>query len=233
MRDSNKQGIDKITNSAINQAGGDISVVNINGITATEVVQICNDIMRTQMAIYNQQASATAQERLDSFCDKFTTRLATIEDKVSEQLKEPSIQIALHESIKGSINGNNDELTDDLIDLMIERMSTTERCSKQFIIDSARQVIPQLTQSHIALLALKVFINIKLNTDSELLTKILFNKLDKLLANCMSISKLDIEYLNQVGCFANPKMLISQKNIENKFLSTYDLYFRKKVTQQI
>lgn len=179
------------------------------------------------MSTYTQQAIVSAQERLDSFCDKFTARLATVEEKISKQLKEPSIQIALHESIKSSIDGNNDELTDELIDLMIERMSITERCSKQFIIDAARQVLPKLTQSHIALLALKVFINLRLGCESELLTEILFRRLEKLLINCTTISDLDIEYLNQVGCFGNPKMLISQMSIEGKFISTYNLFFRK------
>lgn len=226
MSDSNKQEIDKVTNSAINQAGGNITVTNINGVSAVEVVQICNDVMRTQMSIYTQQAIMSAQNRLNSFCDKFTARLSTIEDEISKQLKEPSIQIALHESIKGSIDGNNEELTDELIDLMIERMSITERCSKQFIIDSARQVLPKLTQSHIALLALKVFTNLRLGCDSELLTEILFKRLEKLLANCTTISDLDIEYLNQVGCFGNPKMLISQTSIEGKLISAYDLFFR-------
>lgn len=227
MSDSNKQEIDKITNSTVNQAGGNITVTTINGVSAVEVVQICNDVMRTQMSIYTQQAIVSAQERLDSFCDKFTARLTTVEDKISKQLKEPSIQIALQESIKGSIDGNNEELTDDLIDLMIERMSITERCSKQFIIDAARQVLPKLTPSHIALLALKVFNNLKLGCNSEVLKEILFNRLDKLLTDCSIISDLDIEYLNQIGCFGNPKMLINQSSIESKLLSAYDLFFRK------
>lgn len=227
MSDSNKQEIDKITNSTINQAGGNITVTTINGVSAVEVVQICNDVMRTQMSIYTQQAIVSAQERLDSFCDKFTARLTTVEDKISKQLKEPSIQIALQESIKGSIDGNNEELTDDLIDLMIERMSITERSSKQFIIDAARQVLPKLTPSHLALLALKVFNNLKLGCDSEALKEILFNRLDKLLIDCSIISDLDIEYLDQVGCFGNPKMLINQSSVESKLLSAYDLFFRK------
>lgn len=227
MSDSNKQEIDKSTNSTINQAGGNITVTTINGVSAVEVVQICNDVMRTQMSIYTQQAIVSAQNRLDSFCNKFTARLATVEDKISKQLKEPSIQIALHESIKGSIDCNNEKLTDELIDLIIERMSNTERCSKQFIIDAARQVLPKLTQGHIALLALKTFTNLRLGGNSELLKEILFKRLEKLLVNCTTISDLDIEYLDQVGCFGNPKMLISQTNIERELTSSYDLFFRK------
>ncbi len=227
MSETNKQKIDGITESTINQANGDIVITAVNGVSAVEVVQICNDVMRTQMSIYTQQAIMSAQERLDYFCDKFTARLATVEDKVSKQLKEPSIQIALHESIRGSIDGDNDELTDELIDLMIERMSITERCSKQFIIDTARQILPKLTPSHIAILALKVFNNLKLGCNSDELKEILFNRLDKLLANCSIISDLDIEYLNQVGCFGNPKMLINQSSVESRLLSAYDLFFRK------
>ena len=225
MSTSNKQEIDRITNSTINQAGGDVYV--IKGVSAVEVVQICNDIMRAQMSIYTQQANESAQKRLDSFCKKFTTRLTKVEEIISKQLKEPSIQIALYESIKGSIDGNNDELTDELIDLMIDRMSIPERCSKQFIIDAARRVLPKLTQSHIAFLALKVFSDLKLGGNSEVVSEILFSKLEQLLVNCTTISDLDIDYLSQVGCFGNPKMLINKRSIESKLLSIYDLLFRK------
>ena len=221
MSTSNKQEIDRITNSTINQAGGDVYV--IKGVSAVEVVQICNDIMRAQMSIYTQQANESAQKRLDSFCKKFTTRLTKVEEIISKQLKEPSIQIALYESIKGSIDGNNDELTDELIDLMIDRMSIPERCSKQFIIDAARRVLPKLTQSHIAFLALKVFSDLKLGGNSEVVSEILFSKLEQLLVNCTTISDLDIDYLSQVGCFGNPKMLINKRSIESILLSIYDL----------
>lgn len=67
MNETNKQNIDGITESTINQANGDIVITTVNGVSAVEVVQICNDVMRTQMDIYTKQATVTAQERFNYF----------------------------------------------------------------------------------------------------------------------------------------------------------------------
>lgn len=226
MSETNKQKIDGITESSINQANGDIIITTVNGVSAVEVVQICNDVMRTQMDIYTKQATVTAQERFNYFCDNFTSRLETVESKVAEQLKEPSIQIALHESIKGSIDGNDDELTNELIDLMIERMSVTDRCSEQFIIDAARRTLPKLTKAHLAFMALKVFTRLRLASNRVEFSDILFVKLNKALELISFFTKLDFNYLGQIGCVANPLLLLNDKSVEQIFLDAYDLYFR-------
>jgi len=227
MSETNKQKIDGITESTINQANGDIVITTVNGVSAVEVVQICNDVMRTQMDIYTKQATVTAQERFNYFCDNFTSRLETVESKVAEQLKEPSIQIALHESIKGSIDGNEDELTNELIDLMIERMSITDRCSEQFIIDEARRTLPKLTKVHLAFMALKVFTRLRLASNRVEFSDILFVKLNNALELISFFTKLDLNYLGQIGCVANPLLLLNDKSVEQIFLDAYDLYFRK------
>lgn len=230
MSDSVKQEIEGTTNSTINQANGDITINNVSGISACEVVQICTSVIQTQMDIYTQQAAISAKERFDIFCGQFTSRLESVETKIAEQLKEPSVQIALHESIKGSIEGNDNELTEDLIDLMIERMSIMDKCAEQFIIDEARKTLPKLTRKHLAFLALKTFTRLLLGESRRNLSEILFSKLLPALSHIASFSKLDLNYIAQIGCVGNPMLLINDKSVEQILLNSYDLYFKKNCT---
>lgn len=230
MSDSVKQEIEGTTNSTITQANGDITINNVSGISACEVVQICTSVIQTQMDIYTQQAAISAKERFDIFCGQFTSRLESVETKIAEQLKEPSVQIALHESIKGSIEGNDNELTEDLIDLMIERMSIMDKCAEQFIIDEARKTLPKLTRKHLAFLALKTFTRLLLGESRRNLSEILFSKLLPALSHIASFSKLDLNYIAQIGCVGNPMLLINDKSVEQILLNSYDLYFKKNCT---
>ena len=230
MSDSVKQEIEGTTNSTITQANGDITINNVSGINAFEVVQICTSVIQTQMDIYTQQAAISAKERFDIFCGQFTSRLESVETKIAEQLKEPSVQIALHESIKGSIEGNDNELTEDLIDLMIERMSIMDKCAEQFIIDEARKTLPKLTRKHLAFLALKTFTRLLLGESRRNLSDILFSKLLPALSHIASFSKLDLNYIAQIGCVGNPMLLLNDKSVEQILLNSYDLYFKKNCT---
>lgn len=230
MSDSVKQEIEGATNSTINQANGDITINNVSGISACEVVQICTSVIQTQMDIYTQQAAISAKERFDIFCGQFTSRLESVETKIAEQLKEPSVQIALHESIKGSIEGNDNELTEDLIDLMIERMSIMDKCAEQFIIDEARKTLPKLTRKHLAFLALKTFTRLLLGESRRNLSDILFSKLLPALSHIASFSQLDLKYIAQIGCVGNPMLLLNDKSVEQILLNSYDLYFKKNCT---
>lgn len=164
------------------------------------------------------------------FCGQFTSRLESVETKIAEQLKEPSVQIALHESIKGSIEGNDNELTEDLIDLMIERMSIMDKCAEQFIIDETRKTLPKLTRKHLAFLALKTFTRLLLGGSRRNLSDILFSKLLPALSHIASFSKLDLNYIAQIGCVGNPMLLINDKSVEQILLNSYDLYFKKNCT---
>lgn len=230
MSNSVKQDIEKATNSTIHQANGDITITNVNGINAVEVVQICTGVIQTQMDVYTRQAAVSAKERFDSFCGQFVSRLESVETKIAEQLKEPSIQIALHESIKGSIEGNDNELTEELIDLMIERMSIFDKCAEQFIIDEARKTLPKITKKHLAFLALKAFTRLKLGGTRSDLSNILFSKLLPVLSEIASFSKLDLNYIAQIGCISNPMLFINDKSVEQILLNSYDLYFKKNCT---
>lgn len=227
MSDSVKQEIERTTNSTINQANGDITINNVSGLSACEVVQICTSVIQTQMDIYTQQAAISAKERFDIFCGQFTSRLESVETKIAEQLKEPPVQIALHESIKGCIEGNDNELTEDLIDLMIERMSIMDKCAEQFIIDEARKTLPKLTRKHLAFLALKTFTRLLLGESRRNLSDILFSKLLPALSHIASFTKLDLNYIAQIGCVGNPMLLLNDKSVEQILLNSYDLYFKK------
>lgn len=229
MSQKNKQGVENVSGSVVNQAGGNITITNTTGVSAVEVVQICNDVVRTQMAVYTEIAKSTAQNNLNLFCNSFTKRLEDVEDKVRSQLKEPAVQIALRDSINGSIECNDDQVTEEMVDLMIERMETPARCAKQFVITEAIQLLPKINKAHLAFLALAVFLKLKFTRDRAKFKKVLFSDISPALKLMNDFHLLDLNYLEQIGCLGNPRMLLRSKSVEAILIEGHKLFFAKKL----
>ena len=224
MLTNNKQNINEVENSVINQAQGNI-IIN-NGISAEIAMEICKSVVKSELAIYTQQATETANKRLEEISEKTIDRVLSLKHELLQRFNEPAIQIALNETFKNHIATGDEELEENLIDLLIERLNVQERTTEQAIIDEARNIIPKLSSVTIALLTIIVFSKLIFPYNKSNL-ETLIKKLSPVILKVENISILDTEYLKQVGCGSGNQMMLMNSSLEKTFMNEYELIFRE------
>ena len=108
MLTNNKQEVADVQNSVVNQAQGDIIIHN--GITAETAMEICKCVVRSELAIYTQQANETAHKRLNEISEKTIDRISSLKQELLQRFNEPAIQIALNETFKSHIAVGDEEV---------------------------------------------------------------------------------------------------------------------------
>ncbi len=224
MLTNNKQEVADVQNSVVNQAQGDIIIHN--GITAETAMEICKCVVRSELAIYTQQANETAHKRLDEISEKTIDRISSLKQELLQRFNEPAIQIALNETFKSHIAVGDEELEENLIDLLIERLNVQDRTTEQAIIDEARQIIPKLSPATIALLTVIVFSKIVFPYNKAKLEE-LIKKLSPTICKIKDIAIIDTEYLKQAGCGSGNHMMVVNSLFEKTLMTDYELIFRE------
>lgn len=224
MLTNNKQEVADVQNSVVNQAQGDIIIHN--GITAETAMEICKCVVRSELAIYTQQANETAHKRLDEISEKTIDRISSLKQELLQRFNEPAIQIALNETFKSHIAVGDEELEENLIDLLIERLNVQDRTTEQAIIDEARQIIPKLSPATIALLTVIVFSTIVFPYNKAKLEE-LIQKLSPTICKIKDIAIIDTEYLKQAGCGSGNQMMIVNSPLEQTLKGAYELILRE------
>lgn len=226
MNFGNEQKIEGINQSTIVQAKGDI---NFNGITAEMAMKICKYVVKTELAVYTQDARVEAEKRLSDISEKTIDRITSLKEDLLHRFKEPAIQIALNETFKNYIASGDEELGENLIDLLIERLNVQERTTEQSIIDEARNIIHKLSSNTVSLLAILVFSKLIFPYNRKQYDDLLL-KLAPLAEKLKNISSLDIAHLKQIGCGYGISAFHVTESLEKHLLSDYDLFFRHNIS---
>ena len=226
MNFGNDQKIESVNQSTIVQAKGDI---NFNGITAETAIEICKNVVKSELAVYTQDARVEAEKRLSDISEKTIDRITSLKEDLLHRFEEPAIQMALNETFKNYIASGNEELGENLIDLLIERLRVQERTTEQSIIDEARNIIPKLSSNTVSLLAIMVFSKLIFPYDKKQYDDLLL-KLAPLAEKFKNINSLDIAHLKQVGCGYGISAFHVAESLEKDLLSIYDLFFRYNIS---
>lgn len=224
MLTNNKQEVADVQNSVVNQAQGDIIIHN--GITAETAMEICKCVVRSELAIYTQQANETAHKRLDEISEKTIDRISSLKQELLQRFNEPAIQIALNETFKSHIAVGDEEVEENLIDLLIERLNVQDRTTEQAIIDEARSIIPKLSPAAIALVTVLVFSKLIFPYNKSKYEELII-KLSPIIHRIQNITALDAEYLKQVGCGSGNHMMVVNSSFEKTLMTDYELIFRE------
>lgn len=226
MNLGNDQKIEGVNQSNIIQAKGDIT---FNGISAETAMEICKYVVKSELAVYTQDARVEAEKRLSDISEKTIDQITSLKEDLLHRFKEPAIQMALNETFKNYIASGNEELGENLIDLLIERLNAQEKTSEQSIIDEARNIIPKLSSNTISLLAILVFSKLIFPLNRKQFNELLL-KLSPLVERIGDISSLDIAHLKQVGCGYGISAFHVVEPLEKYLLSNYDLFFRHNIS---
>ena len=199
------------------------------GMSYADVKDLCTTLIRSEIASYEQKANSVAQERFESIMSKLLEALSKIDEQYRMRFQEPSIQFAAQETFKEYIRSGKEELSDDLIDLMIERIKVDEHTTKQALIDEARQILPKLSTSAIAILAILALSKLLILRNRGAFIENM-RSLTPLVKEIGTPRSLDIAYLEQVRCGQVLSFISSFKAFSERMLEAYLPVFTHSIT---
>lgn len=215
---------------------GKVSIVNGDnnhiGLEPNEVLDLCNKVVDIRLQEMRLDAQLAAKEEIKAFSDEFSRRLACLENIYIERLSRPSIQLALNDALIGILRNPAQDVAESMLDLLIERVLTDEGSTIQKVIDRAITILPSLSAESIAILTLYVFSKLSINGNRDYLES-WYKSVMPLLKLAVKASKLDISFLNQVGCTTGIKDISSDgRTFVEKARSNHDLFFRHSVSAE-
>lgn len=133
------------------QAGRDI---NIQGLSVSEVRDLCALFLRDNFPRLREEARLTAEEHVRNFAAGLEARLANDAASIAmEKFKEPDVQAAINDAVQASARRGSAANPDILATLISERVAQQTNDYKDMVLSEAVQVVPRLTSQQIALLS--------------------------------------------------------------------------------
>lgn len=225
----NTQDISDVGNSNVNQIRGNGNVVN-NGISVTDAINICHEVVKADMAVYAQKANEKAQGRLQEISDQMIDRISKVEQKLLEKFDEPAIQLALRKPVLEYIKTGDKTEADLMIDNLIQRLKVEEHTTEQSLIDEASSIIPKLSVDCLNFLSLLVFTKARFSFTRKGLFEHYLPKIYSWFVSSSRITELDVAYLLQIGCGGGVTVVSYNSDLEDSFLENYNWIFRHGVS---
>lgn len=222
-----EQKAENIHDSTINQAKRDIHIYN--GMTYSEVKDVCETTMRTEVERLTSDAKKEILQILEAFQKDFYDRLETIENKTSiEKLKKPSMQLCIHKTIMETVSTEDDENRKELMDLLIDRLNVEEESTERVVIEDAIEKAAKLSKPLKALLAALLLRSV-IHPEPFMMNHT-FQKYGEMFRDLENLTGLDIAFGRQMQCIYPMSGLLSGYSYEDILLRNYDLLFRHRGT---
>lgn len=137
-------------NSSAIQVTGDAHFGN----TTTEVMAICQFMVKSEMASLRADAYALVESRAQEFGQQIAEKLSNdVDEKLREKLADPDIQYTLNQAVIQVARKGFDAKSELLKELIVSKFKSTEE-EQNLILDHALDVTQRLTTSEIKLLSL-------------------------------------------------------------------------------
>lgn len=221
----NTQEIIDVSNSNVCQIKGNGNTVN-TGISVTDAINICHEVVKADMAVYAQKASDKAQERLAEISAQMIESISKVEQNLLEKLGEPAVQLALRKPVLEYIKTGDKDEAELMIDNLIQRLKVEEHTTEQSVIDEASSIIPKLSVDCLNFLSLLVFSKAQFGFTRKGLLEVYLPKTLSWFKSCSRITELDIAYLRQIGCCSGVLAVSYNEDLEESFLDNYNWIFR-------
>jgi len=189
---------------AINAEGS----VSINtGLSISHVKEICRDMIKEDLKIFQSEAILEAQNRGDTLVDEFTSKAELRFGKLIEthlaEFKNPDAYLALRQTQENYCRYGEDETKNVSIDLLLERISSNKSSFEKLKIDQAIQLAGKLTSAQISLLGFIYLIgNVTMtNKDVESL-KVTYLPTVTTLWKKSNLESAELEFMESTGALA-------------------------------
>lgn len=192
-------------NSSAIQVTGDAHFGN----TTTEVMAICQLMVKSEMASLRQDAFALVDSRAQEFGHQIAEKLSKdVDEKLRAKLADPDIQYTLNQAVVQVARKGFDAKSELLKELIVSKFKSTEE-EENLLLDHALDTTQRLTTSEIKLLALIYYFRYchKTVEGVNILTVIQSN------ANHPSIPGLTLDFCREVMEHVYKKFEIDYKRI--------------------
>ncbi|WP_425668761.1 LPO_1073/Vpar_1526 family protein [Vibrio owensii] len=219
-----------------NQQGGDHStnvqgqsVVINQGLSYSDARDIAMDVYKSNFLQLSQNAAEVARNRAEELTDDFLRTLREQNAGALIEMEQPAMQAALYEAQKQYAKSGDTDLEKMLVDILVQRAQTSERNTKQIVLDEALSVISKLTQEHLNILSLN-FTLVRLSKGDLLeptaLLKFLNDELLVFFNSEVEYHKSWFEHLSYTGC-VTPLDVGGYHSIPQLLLGQYPALFQK------
>ncbi len=152
LGDKQKQNVEA-DGTAI-QAGGNVTLTQNNGMTFSEVKELCLLFLRDNFPALRDEAIKAAEENVRSFSEKLEARIieksGTI---VLDKFKDPDVQAAINDAVQASARKGEKANVDILTNLIAEKVSSSSSDFLDIVLSEAVLVTSKLTKEQISYLS--------------------------------------------------------------------------------
>ena len=136
------------------QAGGDVTIIQNNGLSAAEVKELCLQLLRENFPILRQEAIKEAERNVQKFATSLESQIIErSEEIIFEKFTDPDVQATINDAVKASARRGEKANPSLLVDLIINRASSSTDDFKDIVISEAVTVVPKITKPQIAYLS--------------------------------------------------------------------------------
>lgn len=145
----NKSGQHVGDGSSSIQVAGDFTFGN----TSTEVIAICELVVKSHMASMREDAYRIVDQRAKEFGQQIAVKLSEdLDEKVAAKLADPDIQYSINQAVTQVARKGFDEKSELLKELIVSKIESDQE-EYNILIDQALDVTPRLTTNEIKFLA--------------------------------------------------------------------------------
>lgn len=145
------------SNSTAIQAGENVTVIQNNGLSYSDVKEVALDVFTNNFYILAGKAQDVARERAEQITEDFLKKLQKENPEGFSKAEDPDFQHALFTIQKEYARNGDEDLGDLLIDLLVDRSKQEQRDILQIVLNESLNVAPKLTDNQLAALAIIFF----------------------------------------------------------------------------
>lgn len=150
MNPFSKPGQSVGDNSSAIQVAGNAHIGN----TTTEVMAICQMMVKSEMSSLREDAYALVEQRAQEFGNQIAAKLSQdVDEKLREKLADPDIQYTLNQAVVQVARKGFDAKSELLKELIVSKFKSSEE-EENLILDHALDTTQRLTTSEIKLISL-------------------------------------------------------------------------------
>lgn len=221
-----KQNIKDIQNSTVNQAIGDLTIVNNNGIQLDYLRQLVYEMVNSRLFELGISSKLCINERGQEYGESLLSGLSSPENlTLLQKFKDPKMWYVLRDSLEQYIRSGSQQDLEDQVAMLIDRLKVDEHAVERAVIEEAIVTLPKLSKPSVALLAAMRLRELALN-GSIFDILVGFHRQSKIYHELEGLSPVDIAYLRQKNCCMTFTTLEQYVTLEKLLLINYDLLFR-------
>lgn len=142
------------SNSTAIQAKRDVVINQTNGLSVSEVKELCLLFLKDNFPALREEARKQAELNVKKFANDLESKIAAKIEEVSfEKFTDPDVQATINDAVQASARKGEKSNSSVLIDLISERVSNSSDDFQDVVISEAVSVVPKITDKQIAYLS--------------------------------------------------------------------------------